>query len=149
METEILKVLQTKFKFNSNLIDGKQIWGRLLFGRWTGVIGHIVNKTSHLAICDISRTLERLKVVDYSYPIYVDELTFMSRSPGLRSRDWMVFSPFNWVVWLCNMCSWVILGSVFYLALRFNKKLISRVPSGFSIAIKLYAIYMGQCKSFW
>ena len=98
------------------------------------------------AFCDISRSFERLKVIDFSYPISEDELTFMSLSPGLKSRDWIVFSPFNWIVWTCNLCSFLIISLVFYLTLWFKFKNISKQPSVFSILIKLYAIYFGQCK---
>lgn len=46
METEILKILQSRFNFKSNLIDGKQVWGMFTEGRWTGVVGQVYNRVS-------------------------------------------------------------------------------------------------------
>lgn len=99
-----------------------------------------------MALCFISRSLARLRVVAFSAPLYVDELTFMSRSPNLRTRDWLVFSPFNSTVWTCNVLSLAILVLVFYGTLRVKWKNVVQKPSGFTIFIELFSIYMGQCK---
>lgn len=103
-------------------------------------------------MCYISRTPARMAVVDFSYPIYVDELTFLSRSPKLRARHWLVLSPFTTEVWLCNLAVWLVLAVIVFAALKRHHsklstaQLITKRPSAMAILLQLYAIFMGQCK---
>lgn len=99
-----------------------------------------------MALCDISQTLERLRVTDFSHPVYVDELAFMSHSPNVRSRDWLVASPFNWRVWLCIFLALALVCSVLRSVLWCKSTRKDKSHSVMSIAVKLYAIWMGQCK---
>ena len=50
METEILKILQKRFNFGVNLIDGKGAWGMFLKGQWTGVVGRVYSKASVFSV---------------------------------------------------------------------------------------------------
>ncbi|KAK4312201.1 hypothetical protein Pmani_016354 [Petrolisthes manimaculis] len=79
--------------------DGQ--WGNLLDnGTITGMIGEVANRVAHLAICQITITRKREKVIDFSTPYYFDSLTVVSRTPQLRSRALAAFSPFTAQVWL-------------------------------------------------
>ena len=93
-------------------------------GSWTGIIGHIVNgvryrklskgintlktlmqnrigkQTSHFGICVISHTNARQEYVDFTRYIYLNSITFMSHSPGLMQREWLITSPFSTVTWI-------------------------------------------------
>ncbi len=109
-----------------------------------------LSQTSDLGLCYISRTLDRLRAVSFSSPIFVDELTFMSLSPKLLSRDWLVFAPFNLVVWLCNLSSGLLITVVAYGTLhsRFaSDRYGIRPPSAVAISLQLYAVYLGQSGS--
>ncbi len=110
-------------------------------------------------MCYISRTPARMAVVDFSYPIYVDELTFLSRSPKLRARHWLVLSPFTPEVWLCNLAVWLVLAVIVFFALQGRHRsnwstaqqlttttTTTKRPSAMAILLQLYAIFMGQCK---
>lgn len=43
-EGEILRVLESKFNFQSNFLDGKQTWGAIVNGTWVGLVKQILDK---------------------------------------------------------------------------------------------------------
>lgn len=43
---QLLNVLESKFQFKAKLIDAKGAWGIARYGRWTGVIGQILNRVN-------------------------------------------------------------------------------------------------------
>lgn len=44
METELLHMLELKFNFHANYIDGKQNWGmRQSNGNWNGMMEQVIN----------------------------------------------------------------------------------------------------------
>lgn len=68
----------------------------------------------------------------------------MSRSPNLRARDWLVFSPFSHEVWIGTILSLTTTAAVLYLSLKLKWKNIVKPPSGIAISLYLFAVYMGQ-----
>ncbi|KAJ6221970.1 hypothetical protein RDWZM_000515 [Blomia tropicalis] len=61
-------------------------------------------------MCEFSFTESRRKVVDFSEYILLNEITFLSQSPGLRDRTWIVSQPFSRYLW------YTIIGSLFLLS---------------------------------
>lgn len=43
VDTELLKVLEQKYNFKSVLVDGRQDWGALVNGKWTGMVQQVRN----------------------------------------------------------------------------------------------------------
>lgn len=72
----------------------------------------------------------------------------MSRSPNLKARDWLVFIPFSYDVWICTLLSLTTIAAVLYLTLKLKWKNVFKPPSGIAISLYLFAVYTGQseCK---
>jgi len=121
LEIQILDSLKKRFNFTAALTNANQDWGILINGSWTGVMGQVLNKaslctvcivsilnlnilfppqTTQMGICGISQTKEREKYVDFTRYIYLNALTFVSRSPGLAKREWIVAHPFQPLIWV-------------------------------------------------
>ncbi|XP_054158638.1 glutamate receptor-like [Oppia nitens] len=94
-----------------------QSWGSYdnLTGTWSGSVGHLYNKTADLSICDLTRTYERSKAVDFSRAYLLIPLTFVSTRPGLKSRQWITLSPFAPMVWLSMTISFILSTVVLHL----------------------------------
>lgn len=66
----------------------------------------------------------------------MDEVTYILKQPGLASRDWIIFKPFSTEIWLPIISSFIVVSIVFYIA----------SPNAKSIIIRLFGIYINQCK---
>lgn len=66
-------------------------------------------KTTDFAMCFISMSQARQRVVDYSLVQY-DQLSYISLAPGLASRQWIILSPFKVDVWLYSVTSSIMLA---------------------------------------
>ena len=47
MELQLLSILEKRFQFRANLIDGHQQWGMQVNGTWTGVVGQVYNGVNY------------------------------------------------------------------------------------------------------
>lgn len=159
IEPELLKLLEKKFNFRSSFVDGGQKWGmQLSNGTWDGIVGQVLYKVcfrvfnvlkiklylsrplqeSDFAICDISYSRKRLKVVDFASIIYYNELTFMSQSPRQLSRNLLFLKPFPPSVWALSLASFISILLFF----KFCKK--RNTMDKFRL--KLLGIFLKQCK---
>ena len=68
METEILKVLEAKYKFRANLINGNGGWGMLVNGKWTGVVGRVYNQVRSRAPFTVLYMTELFIIFFYPLP---------------------------------------------------------------------------------
>lgn len=46
LETELLKIVENKFRFHSKLIDAEQKWGSKTNGTWNGIVGLIYKRVN-------------------------------------------------------------------------------------------------------
>jgi len=155
-------MLQSELNFRANFIDGRQVWGAKVNGSWFGTVNQVLNKvyciglclqpvsliarqTSHFAICCISRILQREEVADFTEMTHLDQITFVTRSPGLMTEDIILATPLEPTVWILVVLSFVGLSVVLYLisqtALRYYGK---QCHSYTLIYLSLFSIYLNK-----
>lgn len=78
------------------------------------------SQTSQMGMCGLSMTHDRYKFVQFSNIIYFGHITFLSKQPGLSSRQWIIFSPFTLNVWSLILILFIILAITIQSFSRFN-----------------------------
>lgn len=100
-------------------------------------------------MCHVSRALERLYFVDYSHFTYLDPITFISPTSGVKSQNWIIAKPFHLKMWIGVILSLFILSlTIYWSKIIILKYQISIEYNGeYSvILLKLYAVLLGQRK---
>lgn len=97
-------------------IDGET--GRHLpNGNWTGLMGMVLRGEVDLATC-MSATTYRNQVVDFSYPLYMEQITFVTSKPDFLPKIYALLDPFSKELWLIFLATLVIMSVVVYVFLR-------------------------------
>lgn len=105
------------------LINPDHEFGRLLpDGNWSGLIGMIKRGEADLAVSTIGMTEQRVKAVKFSYPIWISEITFITKKPEYSHDIWTLIHPFSVEIWIILLIYFLILPFVLY---SINKKKIS------------------------
>lgn len=60
-------------------------------------------------MCGVSVTEQRQKYIEYSNVVYYDQLSFLSKAPGMRSRKWIIVLPYTPHVWFMILSSFILL----------------------------------------
>lgn len=153
MELRFLELLQKRFNFTANLVDGKNSWGLLTKdGKWSGTIGDVFNEKSTFGLCEVGLSLERMTVVTYSEHLFIDEKGFISKSPKMKSHGGnpLLTDRISTFVKMATIISAVIivllipftLKPLTFDLLQFNHH---KYYLGVA-AMKLFAIYVKQCE---
>ncbi|XP_055931957.1 glutamate receptor ionotropic, delta-2-like [Argiope bruennichi] len=118
-EKTFLELLSEVLKFEYEIIvppDGD--WGIYENGKWSGVIGKVYYGEADIGIGKISITDQRKKVVDYSYPYDVEDLTFATAIPKYLPKTTAFIAPFDTYIWGTLLITTII----FLIAFRFCQK---------------------------
>ena len=127
-EIEILKALEQKFLFRSNLIYAFNSWGSYSNDTWrNGLIRDVVMGISQIGICCITIDFERYKFVDYTSYIYVESIKIISSLPKLQQNNWALIGPFSLSVWLLLVVSFILIYITLKLSQLFNDNLTSNI----------------------
>merc|ERR1712106_517825 len=95
-------------------------------GRWTGMVGELIEGTADMAIADLTITEARDKVIDFSVPFMKGGITILYKKPPPCEPNMFYFlTPFSMEVWISIIASY--LGMVI---LYFISKLIKTKGSG-------------------
>ena len=109
VELNMLEAMSAALGFTFSLQHPRSTDGvfgtRLANGSWTGVIRRIVDGDADLAIGDISTTLLRSTVVDYTYPFHMEPSCLALERPGRLPRWLVIAQPFDQVTWLLLLLS--------------------------------------------
>ncbi|XP_022242081.1 glutamate receptor ionotropic, delta-2-like [Limulus polyphemus] len=93
-------------------------------GKWTGMIGYLQDEKADIALCGLSITKERETVVDFSTFYMNDPVKFITHTPGLRPRAFVIVRPFSKEVWLSVIGALLIaslsLQTMFFLSNRYH-----------------------------
>ena len=131
MDSKILSLLEFKFNFISNLIFYKYKFGAYknvttknngnvttttttTTTTWYGITGHVYSGQAQIGMCALTRTLERLELIDYTHFTYHDHLTFMTLKPkGLQSHKLNYsLQPFDHWCWTAIFVSLLALSGI-------------------------------------
>lgn len=147
-----LELLERRFNFTANLVDGKNIWGLLTKdGRWRGTIGDVFNGKSTFGLCEVGRVMERLKVVTFSEHLFIDEKGFISKSPKMKSHGGnpLLTEKISTIVKLATVVSAVVVALFIPFTIKpllFDFHFDRHKHHWGLVAIKLFAIYLKQCE---
>ncbi|XP_043199217.1 glutamate receptor-like [Amphibalanus amphitrite] len=116
VEVDLLDTIATNDGFSVRFVrpnDSSGLFGKIVNGSWTGVIGMLDRDLADLAIGDISDTLARRQAVDYVYPFHVEHIGFISHKPLPLPRWVVIVRPFDTLTWILLFISLVIAMFVF------------------------------------
>ncbi|KAK4313215.1 hypothetical protein Pmani_015392 [Petrolisthes manimaculis] len=101
-----------------------QQWGAVLEnGTVTGMVGEVAVRRAHLAINEITITVSRESVVDFSYPYFFDSTTLTSRAAEEKNRSLAIFYPFSSYTWITVVLVTLLMGPLGYLFSRVHHQL--------------------------
>ncbi|CAH1104228.1 unnamed protein product [Psylliodes chrysocephalus] len=87
--------------------------------RWNGLIGEILEKRAHLAVCDLTITPERREVVDFSMPFMTLGIAILYKGEVEKATDMFKFlEPFSTSVWIYTATLYLIISIVLYFIAR-------------------------------
>lgn len=95
-------------------------------------------------MCSISQTGERRSIVDFTHHIFLNELSFISQSPGLASQSFLFANAFSVLLWIHIAVSFCCLFGVLIVFKKIDNNLRIRQTH----YIYLLAIYLNKCKYF-
>ncbi|XP_077552504.1 uncharacterized protein LOC144166943 [Haemaphysalis longicornis] len=122
VELDLLKAISGSLNFTYTLlIDPNVEYGALRNGTWTGLVGDVFYRRSHLALSEISYTLNRTDVINYMYPVLYDVLSYVTKAPKVIPFAMAIVKPFNDDVWGCVLCS-LVASSLLLLSLRWSPR---------------------------
>ncbi|XP_066595983.1 glutamate receptor U1-like [Prorops nasuta] len=78
-----------------------ETWG-VLFpnGTWSGAIGLLVNRSVDIAATEFTMTLDRLKVIEFTTPVYTTKSRAYIKRPTSTAVKWTAYTaPFDFFVW--------------------------------------------------
>lgn len=114
-EAKFIQLLAELLKFTFTVVyaeDGQA--GELSAdGKWTGLIGMLHEGQCDMAIEDIGITMERSKVVQFSYPYYNADVTFLTNKPEPLPKNWVIFHPFSDQVWQACITVFLLISMLF------------------------------------
>lgn len=82
-------------------------------GKWTGIIGMVINGEADIGLNMIALTSARNEAVNFSYPYMVDGTTFVTQIPGFLPKTLAYFYPFEKIVWLCLILILIFIPFIF------------------------------------
>ena len=116
VEVDLLNTIAANDGFSVRFVrpkDSRGLFGKVVNGSWTGVIGVLDRDLADLAIGDISDTLARRRAIDYVYPFHVEHIGFISHKPLPQPRWVVIIRPFDTTIWLLLFWSLLVAAFVF------------------------------------
>lgn len=107
---EVVKRLSFIFKFSIRIIKpADNQFGILVDGRWTGLIGSLVNREADIGLTALSITVGRAQVIDFTRAYYVETAGIMLRIPEELKNYSAIFDPFALDSWILLLTTVVLL----------------------------------------
>lgn len=116
-EVEMIKILSEMFGFEVEFVEDpvESMWGALLpNGTWTGIVGKVSRNEADIGMGDLSITLNRMQVVDYTLPYHAEPNALIYPKPLPKSRLAVIVQPFSISLWI------MILASFFFVFVFFS-----------------------------
>lgn len=104
---------------------------------------YFIQKTADIAICDLTKNIDRMRAVDFTTTYFTVPLTFLTVKPGLKSRKWIAISPFSVYIWLLMGISFIVTSISIQ---QLYWKLVLTYNRIDSISISLVGALLQQCK---
>ncbi|EDV24879.1 uncharacterized protein TRIADDRAFT_25025, partial [Trichoplax adhaerens] len=93
------------------LVEDHQYGARYDNGSWSGLIGQLVEQKADVALADLTISLIRETVADFTVPFLYSHSTALISNPGQREPDlFQFFFPFKTEVWIALVISSVLVS---------------------------------------
>ncbi|CAG2120302.1 unnamed protein product, partial [Medioppia subpectinata] len=95
-ETPLLHTLSHYMNFTYDLIDCRFDFGiKYPNNTWSGLIGKLVSQEADFGIFNMFMLDERAEAVPFSYPYFIDSVTFTYPAPTIRPNHVTLWEPFD------------------------------------------------------
>lgn len=116
---EICNRLHCKYEYR--LVGDESYGKRHENGTWSGMIGEVINREVDLAIADLTITLEREEVVDFTMPFMNLGISILFKKPTKSSPKLFSFlSPFSFEVWAYMATAYLGVSLLLFVLARFS-----------------------------
>ncbi|CAG5028276.1 unnamed protein product [Parnassius apollo] len=89
--------------------------------KWNGLIGELLDKKADLAVCDLTITEERKKVVDFSVPFMSLGISILYIQEKKADPEMFSFmNPYTFEVWICVATAYCIVSMVLFVCSRIS-----------------------------
>ncbi|CAG9787778.1 unnamed protein product [Diatraea saccharalis] len=115
---------EEKFNYSySFLHEEDKLWGKLdpKTKKWNGLIGDLLDQKADLAVCDLTITEERKKVVDFSVPFMslgISILYTQKKEPDPELFSFL--NPYSFDVWIHTATAYCVVSIVLFVCARIS-----------------------------
>lgn len=115
---KVFQIFQKSLNFSFEpRIEVKGAWGSNESGEWNGIVGMLYRNEADIGMQSLSITKDRHKVIDFSTPLIVDQLTFIKGNDHQYDINyWIYVNIFRKEVWF-GIALVVGLGSAIFFAI--------------------------------
>ncbi|XP_068230464.1 probable glutamate receptor isoform X2 [Palaemon carinicauda] len=115
---ELFNILKQTMNFTPHCFENVDLsWGNICDGKWTGLVGDLVEDRADIAVADLDWNYLRSQAVDYPYGWQNGEYHLLMRHvPALENVGNSYTKEFTWPVWLLVM----LFGLILCLSLLFG-----------------------------
>lgn len=137
------------FTYTLKEVDDQK-YGLSSGGKWSGMIGEVVDKKADMVAADLTLTLERSQVVDFASPYLTHSLSvLMKKLPDVSQRGAVgILAAFDILVWLLLIVAIILVVLVFVL-INYLSPLEGRKLAANGNASSEDADKFGCCGSLW
>merc|ERR1711976_922884 len=80
-------------------------------GKWSGMVGMVVENKADFIAADLTMTAERGQVLDFTPPFYTSGLTILVKTTDANANQLgQVFQPFSVVLWIMLLVLYLLTG---------------------------------------
>ncbi|KAF5271728.1 hypothetical protein FQA39_LY08051 [Lamprigera yunnana] len=89
-------------------------------GSFEGVLGLIGKRKAEFFLGDVTLTLERLNVVEFSFITLADSVAFVTHAPSRLNEALALVRPFHWQVWPPIIATLLVSGPILYILIAWS-----------------------------
>ncbi|KFM59945.1 Glutamate receptor, ionotropic kainate 2, partial [Stegodyphus mimosarum] len=113
--------LRLKCKYEYRIVADDNYGNRQENGTWDGMIGEVMNQEVDLAIADLTITVDRETVVDFTMPFMNLGISILFRKPTKNSPQLFSFlAPFSFEVWVYMATAYLGVSLLLFVLARFT-----------------------------
>ncbi|XP_064099396.1 probable glutamate receptor [Macrobrachium nipponense] len=142
--SNLLIALSKSLNFTYSIVQGDGYWGALQAnGSWNGMIGLLLTKKADIGLGPFGISPVRFEVVDFTVPVFSQNLYALVSRPKPEPEVWGFLSPFTWYVWFSLLISSVLTSAVSTASARALEA--EEMPTAFLNHLLIsYQIFIGQ-----
>ncbi|KAM3965018.1 glutamate receptor ionotropic, kainate 2 [Aphomia sociella] len=122
---EIFRILrEEKYNYTYSFYhDEDKSYGKYnpLTKKWNGLIGDLLDKKADLAVCDLTITEERKKVVDFSVPFMTLGISILfTKERVIPPQTFSFLNPYTFDVWIYTATAYCVVSMVLFICARIS-----------------------------